>query len=57
MNVSGTTFLRRGTTVICIYAMLASTLPAQTSNPAAPTPPQNPRAQTRCFFEQSSSSV
>lgn len=46
MNVSGTTFLKRGTTVICIYAMLASTLPAQTSSPAAPTPQQEAAAQT-----------
>ena len=46
MNVSGTTFLKRGTTVICIYAMLASTLPAQTSSPAAPTPQQDAAAQT-----------
>ncbi len=46
MNVSGSTFLKRGTTVICIYAMLASTLPAQTSSPAAPTPQQDAAAQT-----------
>ena len=46
MNVSGTTFLKRGITVICIYAMLASTLPAQTSSPAAPTPQQEAAAQT-----------
>jgi outer membrane protein TolC len=46
VNVSGTTFLKRGITVICIYAMLASTLPAQTSSPAAPTPQQEAAAQT-----------
>jgi outer membrane protein TolC len=46
VNVSGSTFLKRGTTVICIYAMLASTLPAQTSSPAAPTPQQDAAAQT-----------
>jgi outer membrane protein TolC len=46
VNVSGNTFLKRGTTVICVYAMLASTLPAQTSSPAAPTPQQEAAAQT-----------
>jgi outer membrane protein TolC len=46
VNVSGTTFLKRGITVICIYAILASTLPAQTSSPAATSPPQAPGAQT-----------
>ena len=46
MNASGTTFLQRASTIICIYAMLASTLPAQTSAPAATTTPQTPVAQT-----------
>ena len=41
MIVSGTTFLTRRTTVVCLYAMLASTLPAQTSSPAATTTPQD----------------
>jgi outer membrane protein TolC len=46
VNVSGTTFLKRKTTVICLYAMLASTLPAQTSSPAGTTTPQDTGART-----------
>jgi outer membrane protein TolC len=46
VNVSGTTFLKRGTALICIHVMLVSTLPAQTSSPAAPPPSQVAAAPT-----------
>lgn len=55
MNASGTTFLQRGITVICIYGMLASTLPAQTASPAATTMPQE--AGTRTAVQQTSAPV
>ena len=37
MNVLGTALLPRGIAVICIYGILAPTLPAQSANPAAST--------------------
>lgn len=37
MNVLGTALLHRGIAVICIYGILAPTLPAQSANPAAST--------------------
>lgn len=55
MNVSGTTFLQRGIAVLCIYGMLASTLPAQTASPAATTMPQE--AGTRTAVQQTSAPV
>jgi outer membrane protein TolC len=45
VNVSGTTFLQRGIAVICVYGILASTMPAQTAG--APTgAPQDAGART-----------
>jgi outer membrane protein TolC len=37
VNVLGTALLHRGIAVICIYGILAPTLPAQSANPAAST--------------------
>ncbi len=55
MNVSGTTLLKRGIATICIYGMLASTMPAQTTTPAATSAPQE--SGTRSTVPQASSSV
>ncbi len=46
MNVSGTTLLQRGIALICVYGMLASTLPAQTGTPAAKSTPPDAGSQT-----------
>ncbi len=45
MNVSGSIFLKRGVAVICVYGMLASTMPAQTTTPAAAGTPQDASAR------------
>jgi outer membrane protein TolC len=45
VNVSGSIFLKRGVAVICVYGMLASTMPAQTTTPAAASTPQDASAR------------
>ena len=47
MNVSGSIFLKRGVVFICVYGILASTMPAQTTTPAATTTPQEQTAVPR----------
>jgi outer membrane protein TolC len=51
VNVPGTTFLQRGIAIICVYGMLASTIPAQTASPATDAPQD---AGTRAAASQAS---
>jgi outer membrane protein TolC len=44
--VPGTTFLQRGLAIICVYGMLASTMPAQTASPAPAGAQQGAVTQT-----------
>lgn len=45
MNVSGPSFLKRGIAVICVYGMLASTMPAQQTAPSPQTAMQDAGVQ------------
>jgi len=46
VNVPGTNFVKQGIAIICVYTMLAPTLPAQSATPAATTATQAANAQT-----------
>jgi outer membrane protein TolC len=45
VKVSSPTFLKRGVATICVYGMLASTMPGQTANTSAPAAMQGAGAQ------------
>jgi len=51
VNVSGTTFLKRRIAIICIYGILTSTMPAQTSSPAATPASQAAVPRTSVQFD------
>ncbi len=57
MNVSGSIFLKRGVAVICVYGMLASTMPAQTTAASTPQDASARAAAPQTVIPQTSAPV
>jgi outer membrane protein TolC len=57
VNVSGSIFLKRGVAVICVYGMLASTMPAQTTAASTPQDASARAAAPQTVIPQTSAPV